>query len=329
MRGDRIVLAQAITLIESTLPSDQQLAAKVIENIIHKTGHSIRIGVSGPPGVGKSTFIETFGQLITGMGRKLAVLTIDPSSQRTKGSILGDKTRMEGLASDPNAFIRPSASADALGGVAHKTRETVLLCEAAGFDTILIETVGVGQSETAVKNMTDVFLLLMLAGSGDELQGIKKGIMEMADVMVITKADGDNEKRALEAQTEFQHAVHLLFGHQSEWMPKVLVASALNNTGIRQTWDSLQQFVDFIKSKGYFDDTRKQQNISHLHEHFDALIKMELEQSEHFQHLKSQLEQRVRDKQISPGHAAKALFDAYHDFIGTKLPESKTSKTTA
>jgi LAO/AO transport system kinase len=327
-QGDRIVLAQAITLIESTLPSDQQLAAQVIDHIIERTGNSVRIGISGPPGVGKSTFIETFGQLITGLGKKLAVLTIDPSSQRTKGSILGDKTRMEGLASDPNAFIRPSASADALGGVAHKTRESMLLCEAAGFDTILIETVGVGQSETAVKNMTDAFLLLMLAGSGDELQGIKKGIMEMADVMVITKADGDNEKRALDARTEFAHAIHLLFGHESEWIPKVLVASALNNSGIRETWDSLHEFISFIKTKGYFEETRKQQNIAHLHEHFDSLIRIELDQSLEFQQAKSALEKQVREKQLSPSHAARALFEAYHNFIGAKPPGNKILKDT-
>jgi LAO/AO transport system kinase len=327
-RADRIVLAQAITLIESTLPSDQQLASQVIDKIIEHSGKSVRIGISGPPGVGKSTFIETFGQLITGLGKKLAVLTIDPSSQRTKGSILGDKTRMEGLASDPNAFIRPSASADALGGVAHKTRESILLCEAAGFDTILIETVGVGQSETAVKNMTDVFLLLMLAGSGDELQGIKKGIMEMADVMVITKADGDNEKRAHDARTEFAHAIQLLFGHEAEWVPKVLVASALSNSGIKEVWDSLLEFISFVKAKGYFEETRRQQNIAHLHEHFDSLIRIELDQSQEFQQAKSALETQVRGKQLSPSHAARILFEAYHSFIQVKPPGSKTLKDT-
>jgi LAO/AO transport system kinase len=325
LKGDRIILAQAITLIESTLASDQYLASKVIEAIIPASGNSMRIGISGSPGVGKSTFIETFGKTITETGKKLAVLTIDPSSQRTKGSILGDKTRMEELATNPSAFIRPSASANALGGVAHKTRETTLLCEAAGFDTIIIETVGVGQSEVAVKNMTDVFLLLMLAGSGDELQGIKKGIMEMADVIVITKADGDNLNRASEARTEFQHAIHLLFGHQSLWVPKVLVASAFTNSGITETLDAIHEFIQFIQQKGYFAETRKNQNISHLHEHFDFLLRIELEQSIELQEMKRTLEQKVKDNEISPNHAAKLLFERYQNLIKNKTSQGITN----
>jgi LAO/AO transport system kinase len=245
-------------------------------------------------------------------------LTIDPSSQRTKGSILGDKTRMEELSTNPNAFIRPSASANALGGVANKTRETVLLCEAAGFDTVIIETVGVGQSEVAVKNMTDVFLLLMLAGSGDELQGIKKGIMEMADVMVITKADGDNMKRASEARTEFQHAIQLLFGHHSLWVPKVLSASAFEKSGILETWDAINEFIQFIQRNGYFEETRREQDISHLHEHFDFLLRIELEQSSELQELNRKLEQEVKDKEISANHAAKILFEGFQNLIKSK-----------
>ncbi len=310
LRGERVVLAQAITLIESTLPSDQHLAGEIMEKVIHATGKSVRIGISGPPGVGKSTFIETFGQHITAEGKKLAVLTIDPSSPRTKGSILGDKTRMSELATNPMAFIRPSASADALGGVAHKTRETILLCEAAGYEVILIETVGVGQSEVTVKNMTDVFLLLMLAGSGDELQGIKKGIMEMADLVVITKADGENVKRANEARAEFQHAIHLLYNH-NQWTPKVLTASAVANQGVAETWAEINTFVKFQIEHNFFNENRRQQNISHLHERFQHLLKAEIEQSPELQKVRQELEERVSDQNLSPTQGGQLLFEAF------------------
>lgn len=315
LRGDRIVLAQAITLIESTLPSDQELSFRLIEKIIDQTGRSVRIGITGSPGVGKSTFIETFGMFITSLEKKLAVLTIDPSSQVTKGSILGDKTRMEELAKNKNAFIRPSSSADALGGVAHKTRETILLCEAAGFDTILVETVGVGQSEVAVKNMTDFFLLLMLAGSGDELQGIKKGIMEMADAVVITKADGENLSRANEAKAEFQHALHLLYHGDSQWTPKVLTSSAMSNQGIQETWNVIQQFIEHSKASGSFTQTRKNQNVSHLHEHFQFLLRQELEEAESLHDIRRTLEEKVGNTIVSANHAAKLLLDAYRAYL--------------
>lgn len=317
LRGERIVLAQAITLIESTLLSDQQLAAEIMEKVIHATGKSVRIGISGPPGVGKSTFIETFGQHIVANDKKLAVLTIDPSSPRTKGSILGDKTRMSELATNPNAFIRPSASADALGGVAHKTRETILLCEAAGFEVILIETVGVGQSEVTVKNMTDVFLLLMLAGSGDELQGIKKGIMEMADLIVITKADGDNIRRANEAKNEFQHAIHLLFSHQN-WTPKVMTASAVANEGIAETWTEIENYITFQSDNRLFDENRRLQNIAHLHERFQHLLRSEIENSEELQNVREELEKRVSTKNLSPTQGGQMLFEAFKSFIEGK-----------
>jgi LAO/AO transport system kinase len=315
LKGDRIVLAKGITMIESTLASDQILASRIIEGIISHTGKSIRIGISGSPGVGKSTFIESFGRHITSAGNKLAVLTIDPSSQKTGGSILGDKTRMSELASNPNAFIRPSASADALGGVARKTRETILLCEAAGYDVIVVETVGVGQSETAVKNMTDVFVLLMLAGSGDELQGIKKGIMEMADLIVITKADGDNSKRAREACLEFRHAVHLLFSSQSSWIPKVITASAFEGEGIRDTWDLVLNFIEYLKKNNSFETNRRNQNISHFHEQFDALLLREIRESHQLDSIKSDLEQRVKKKELSPHQAGQLLFNAFKNYI--------------
>ncbi len=318
LRGDRVILAQGITIIESTRPEDRELAVSILNAILPSTGKSIRIGISGPPGVGKSTFIEAFGQHIISTGKKIAVLTVDPSSQVTKGSILGDKTRMNELATNPNAFIRPSASADALGGVAHKTRESILLCEAAGYDVVLIETVGVGQSEVAVKNMTDVFLLLMLAGSGDELQGIKKGIMEMADVMVITKADGDNLKRAKEARAEFQQAVHLLFSGNTTWTPKVLTASALQNEGISETWKTILDFVDVLHKHGLFDETRQRQHVSHMHEHFNLMLRTEIEQNTELEKIRLRLEEKVRTNRISPTEAGDALFQAFRSYLKTR-----------
>ncbi len=315
LRGERVILAQAITVVESTRPEDRLLAASILNTVLPSTGKSIRIGISGPPGVGKSTFIEAFGQHIIATGKKIAVLTIDPSSQLTKGSILGDKTRMNELATNPQAFIRPSASADALGGVAHKTRESILLCEAAGYDVVLIETVGVGQSEVAVKNMTDVFLLLMLAGSGDELQGIKKGIMEMADVMVITKADGDNLKRAREARNEFQQAVQLLFSGQATWIPKVLTASAIQNEGIAEIWETILDFVGVLRTHGLFDETRRRQHVSHMHEHFNLLLRTELDQNAELEKIRLRLEADVRDNRVSPTDAGSSLFQAFRSFL--------------
>src|SRR6478609_11290562 len=242
LKGDRFILGRAITVIESDLPADQMLAEKIMAKILPKAGNSIRIGITGVPGVGKSTFIEAFGKYLTGRNKKVAVLAIDPSSQKTKGSILGDKTRMDQLAVDPLAFIRPSATRLTLGGVASKTQETILLCEAAGFEVIIVETVGVGQSEVAVKNMVDFFLLLMLAGAGDELQGIKKGIMEMTDAMVITKADGDNVDHATRAQAEYQHALHLFPASSSGWEPRVVTASALKGKGIDAVWKMITEY---------------------------------------------------------------------------------------
>ena len=242
--GNITFLSRAITLVESTNSKHQQKANEILERCLPYANKSIRIGITGVPGVGKSTFIEAFGKHLTSKDKKVAVLAIDPSSSVNKGSILGDKTRMEQLVTDKNAFIRPSASGTSLGGVAQKTRESIILCEAAGFDTILIETVGVGQSETLVHSMVDFFLLLKLAGAGDELQGIKRGIIEMADAIVINKADNDNEKNAKIAKIEFNRALHLYPLKDSKWQPKVLTASALNNIGIDKIDEMINQYFN-------------------------------------------------------------------------------------
>lgn len=265
LSGDRLVLSRAITLIESQLTSDKLLAQAVLTQILPHTGKSIRVGITGVPGVGKSTFIESFGKLITSQGKRLAVLAIDPSSQRTKGSIMGDKTRMEELSHDPLAYIRPSPTSGSLGGVAHKTRETMLLCEAAGYEVIFIETVGVGQSETVVKGMVDFFLLLMLAGAGDELQGIKKGIMEMADTVVITKADGDNRAIAERAVVEYQNALHLFPPNANGWEPRVLTSSALTKQGLVEVWETIQTYAELTKNNGFWLRNRQTQNLDWMH----------------------------------------------------------------
>jgi LAO/AO transport system kinase len=265
--GDRIMLSRAITLVESKLPSDQELAQKVINEVLPYSGRSVRIGITGVPGVGKSTFIEAFGSyLIKEQGKKLAVLAIDPTSQRTGGSILGDKTRMESLSINPQAFIRPSPAGKSLGGVAKNTRETIILCEAAGFDTIIVETVGVGQSETAVHAMVDFFLLLMLAGAGDELQGIKRGIMEMADAIAITKADEQNIQKAKMAKIEYQNALHLYPMASSGWSPRVSICSALKHTGLDTIWQNTADYLNLTLDNGYFEKKRHQQNLQWMYE---------------------------------------------------------------
>lgn len=259
-QGDKASLARAITLVESTNPSHFQKAEELINACLQKTTNSIRIGITGVPGVGKSTFIEVLGKHLTQLGKKVAVLAVDPSSSFTKGSILGDKTRMENLAKDSNAFIRPSPASDSLGGVTRKTRETIILCEAAGYDVILVETVGVGQSETAVHSMVDFFLLLKLAGAGDELQGIKRGIMEMADLVVINKADGNNLKNVNLAKTEFNRALHLYPPKENKWIPKVLSCSAIENKGISEIWQVILSFIELTKENSHFDKNRATQN---------------------------------------------------------------------
>ncbi|WP_418513583.1 methylmalonyl Co-A mutase-associated GTPase MeaB [Corallibacter sp.] len=260
LKGDVTALSRSITLIESTSSTHLEKANAIIKGCLPYANKSIRIGITGVPGVGKSTFIEAFGNHLTQLNKKVAVLAVDPSSSLTKGSILGDKTRMETLVKNTNAFIRPSASGDSLGGVARKTRETIILCEAAGFDTIIIETVGVGQSETAVHSMVDFFLLLKLAGAGDELQGIKRGIIEMADTIAINKADGDNLRQAKLAKVEFNRALHLYPNKDSNWQPKVTLCSALENEGIDAIWELILAYVNTTSTNGYFENKRQEQN---------------------------------------------------------------------
>lgn len=258
--GNITALSQAITIIESKHTKHQEQAHQIVKACLSHANKSVRIGITGVPGVGKSTFIEAFGNYLTAQDKKVAVLAVDPSSSLTKGSILGDKTRMESLVKNENAYIRPSASGESLGGVARKTRETITLCEAAGFDTIIIETVGVGQSETAVHSMVDFFLLLKLAGAGDELQGIKRGIIEMADAIAINKADGDNLKAAKLAKVEFNRALHLYPAKASNWQPKVTLCSGLQNEGIADIWKVIKEYLEITKSNNYFSSKRNEQN---------------------------------------------------------------------
>jgi len=273
LTGDKAALSRAITLIESTAQKHQQQAQDLLKQCLPHANKSIRIGITGVPGVGKSTFIEQYGILLVNQGYKVAVLAIDPSSSVSGGSILGDKTRMENLVQKDNAFIRPSASGDSLGGVARKTHEAILLCEAAGFDRIIIETVGVGQSETAVHSMTDFFLLLKLAGAGDELQGIKRGIIEMADAIVINKADGENIKAAKLAKVEFNRALHLYPLKESNWTPKTITCSALKNEGIEEIETMITSYIKTTKDSTYFQKKRKEQNKFWLQKTIENALK--------------------------------------------------------
>lgn len=315
LKGDMTHLSRAITLIESSLPAHHNQAQEILQKCLPHAESSVRIGITGVPGVGKSTFIESFGKHLTSLGHKVAVLAIDPSSERTKGSILGDKTRMESLSTDTNAFIRPSPSAGSLGGVARKTRESIILCEAAGFDVIIIETVGVGQSETAVHSMVDFFLLLMLAGAGDELQGIKRGIMEMADLIAITKADGTNQNKAKLARVEYMNALHLFPPTESKWAPEVLTCSSLNGEGIGNIWDKIIEYKSLTLENNYFDRRRNDQNIYWMNETINAKIK------EHFfrnPEIEPQLEaysKLVLNKEKSSFMAANELLDKYFNSL--------------
>lgn len=313
--GNRTILSRAITLIESTRKSHRDLAQDIIEQCLPDTGNSIRIGITGVPGVGKSTFIESLGNYIIDKGNKLAVLAIDPSSTRTKGSILGDKTRMETLAKNDKAFIRPSPTGGSLGGVARKTRETIYLCEAAGYDTIFIETVGVGQSETAVYSMVDFFLLLMLAGAGDELQGIKRGIMEMADAIAINKIDSVDKKTVQQAVREYKNALHLYPPAASGWNPKVTTCSALTKEGIPAIWSLIEDYISQTKESGYFTENRNRQAkhwmydtiTNRLTDHFydNAAVKKE----------QQIIEQQVLNGKLSSFKGAQKLLELYFDSL--------------
>lgn len=309
LKGDQVALSRGITLVESTSPKHQKQAKELIKVCLPKANNSIRIGITGVPGVGKSTFIESFGMLITQQGKKVAVLAVDPSSTLSKGSILGDKTRMEELVKNPYAFIRPSASGESLGGVARKTREAIILCEAAGFDVIIIETVGVGQSETTVHSMTDFFLLLKLAGAGDELQGIKRGIMEMADAIVINKADGENIKAAKLAKTEFNRALHLYPEKESGWTPKTLTCSSIKNEGIEDVWELIEDYKTAVTKNHYFQKKRSEQNKFWLLQTIESALKANFyNQPKVKKELEKQL-QLLKEHKTTPFEAAEVLLN--------------------
>ena len=312
LKGNVTILGQAVTLVESTVPEHQAIAQEVIEKCLPYSGNSVRVGISGVPGAGKSTSIDEFGiHVLKEKGGKLAVLAIDPSSERSKGSILGDKTRMEKLSVHPDSFIRPSPSAGSLGGVARKTRETIILCEAAGFDKIFVETVGVGQSETACHSMVDFFLLIQLAGTGDELQGIKRGIMEMADGIVINKCDGDNVERCQLAATQFRNALHPFPMPESGWTPQVLTYSGFYAYGIKEVWDMIYQYIDFVKANGYFDHRRAEQAKYWMYETINEHLHNSFYQNKTIADMIPGVEANVLNGQCTSFVAAKQLVDAY------------------
>ena len=311
LRGDLRLLSQAVTLVESLLPSDQAIAQQVIEKCLPYAGNAIRIGITGVPGAGKSTFIEALGTDLCHMGQRLAVLAIDPSSERSKGSILGDKTRMNKLSVENNAFIRPSPSAGSLGGVARKTRETIVLCEAAGFDTIIVETVGVGQSETAAHSMVDFFLLLQVTGTGDELQGIKRGIMEMADGIAINKCDGQNVERAEAAKVSFKNALSLFPPTESGWKPYAVTCSAMDGNGILDVWKMVEDYIAFVKANGYLDHLRTHQAKYWMYETIHQSLLDSFYKNERMEGIIARTEERVLNNEISSFTAAYELLKEY------------------
>ncbi len=311
LKGQINILSQAITIIESTLTEHRHLADILIEQCLPHAGKSLRIGITGVPGVGKSTFIEALGKHIISRKHKLAVLAVDPSSSRTKGSILGDKTRMEDLSTLPEAFIRPSPSGGNLGGVARKTRETIILCEAAGFDVIFIETVGVGQSETTVKDMVDFFLLLMLAGAGDELQGIKRGIMEMADMVVVNKADGNNYENALRAKAEYANALHLFPAQPSGWKIPVEISSALTKFGIDKVWENIEAYLKLTQNNGFFESNRINQQKKCFNDTIINELHQKLFNDKQTALLFKELENQLIQKKLSPYKAANQIIESF------------------
>lgn len=323
LAGDRGVLSRAITLVESTLKTDADLAAEVLSQIQSKTGNSFRLGITGVPGVGKSTFIDAFGMLLVERGHKVAVLAVDPSSQVTHGSILGDKTRMENLSREPRAYIRPTPARGSLGGVARATREAILLCEAAGFDFIIVETVGVGQSETAVHSMVDFFLLLMLAGAGDELQGIKKGIMEMADGIVINKADGDNLLKAKQARAEYEKAMHLFPLPSSGWSTPVLTCSSLNREGLEAVADMVGRFNSELTKKGWLTTERKQQAKTWMYETAGHMLETGFLEDSVVRNELPEMERLVEEGKVPPTVAASRLIALYLQSLARQASSGK------
>jgi LAO/AO transport system kinase len=319
LAGDRVVLGRTITLVESMRAEHNDKALAVLHELLPHTGRSIRIGITGVPGVGKSTFIEALGTWLTAQGRRLAVLAIDPSSTISGGSIMGDKTRMEKLSADDRAFIRPSPSAGSLGGVARKTREAMLICEAAGFDVILIETVGVGQSETLVHSMVDFFLLLMLAGAGDQLQGIKRGIMELADALAITKADGDNLHAADHARGEYRSALHYMTPTVPDWHPPVHVCSALTGGGIAELWETIERHRTVTTANGYRERNRREQALAWMNETIDQALHHRFRTHASVAAMLPALEAAVADGTLPPLAAAQQLLEA---FFGERVVES-------
>lgn len=319
LAGNITILSQAVTLVESNLLEHQEIAQQIIERCLPYSGKSIRIGITGVPGAGKSTSIDTFGMHLCKQGRKLAVLAIDPSSERSGGSILGDKTRMEQLSHEPNAFIRPSPSAGSLGGVARKTRETIILCEAAGFDTVFVETVGVGQSETAVHSMVDFFLLIQLSGTGDELQGIKRGIMEMADAIVINKADGDNVPKANLAASHFRNALQLFPPTDSGWKPPVLTYSGFYGLGIKEIWDMIDEYRHFSQDSGYFYEKRQKQAKWWMYESINEALKNSFYNNPTVKGEIPLTEKQILSDQLSSFVGAQKLLDAYFESLRREL----------
>lgn len=309
LKGDRTLLARAITLVESKRPDHRKQARELLEKLAPQTGKAIRVGVTGVPGVGKSTTIEALGNRLTLKGNKVAVLTIDPSSSKTGGSILGDKTRMHTLAGNPDAFIRPSPSSGTLGGVAAKTRETMLLCEAAGFGVVIIETVGIGQSEITVAEMVDFFLILMLPGAGDDLQGIKKGVLEIADMIAVNKADGDNQARAERAAADYRNALHILSPQSANWSPPVVTYSGLHDTGVEELWSQVELFRQRMTASGEWQQRREQQRIGWMWSMFDERLKSVLRDRPDLQVLANQLKLEVKAGTLQPGTAVDQLFE--------------------
>ncbi len=316
LKGEISSLGRGITLIESNSSKHHSASMNLIEKCLPYSGKSVRIGITGVPGVGKSTFIEAFGKHLTSQGKKVAVLAVDPTSQKTRGSILGDKTRMEKLSVDPMAFIRPSPSGSKLGGVARKTREAIILCEAAGYEIIIVETVGVGQSETAVHSMVDFFLLLMLAGAGDQLQGIKRGIMEMAHALVINKADGININAAKKAKEEYKSALHLFPNNENSWNTKVSICSSIESSGIEELWEMITDFQNAMIANGYFEENRKRQDQKSMMDSIEASIRNLMFDNQQLKEELERLSLEVHTNKLSP-------FAASEEFMGLFIQYQK------